>query len=238
METYHNEAKPGEIAKTVLMPGDPLRAKYLAETYLENLVLINSVRGMLGYTGTFHGKPVSVMGSGMGIPSIGIYSHELYGHYDVDQIIRIGTAGAYAKELSVLDILMVTDAYSDSTYALCNSGFSGHVTAASLQLNNQLRKSAARLGVFMREGRIHSSDVIYYNRPENETPYWIQMREEQGCLAVDMESFALFHNASIFGKQAACLLTVSDQKVTGEHASTEAREKGLGEMIQVALGIL
>ena len=186
METYHNEAKIGEIAKTVLMPGDPLRAKYMAETYLERPILFNTVRGMLGYTGSYKGKPVSVMGSGMGIPSIGIYSHELYSHYNVDNIIRIGTAGAYDETLDIYDLLMIQDAFSDSTYARCQSGFAGNIIPASQGLCRKLRASAESLNVPMKEGRIHSSDVIYYNRSKDEVPYWIQVRDQYGSLAVDM----------------------------------------------------
>ena len=238
METYHNEAKIGEIAKTVLMPGDPLRAKYMAETYLERPILFNTVRGMLGYTGSYKGKLVSVMGSGMGIPSIGIYSHELYSHYNVDNIIRIGTAGAYDETLDIYDLLMIQDAFSDSTYARCQSGFAGNIIPASQGLCRKLRASAESLNVPMKEGRIHSSDVIYYNRPKDEVPYWIQVRDQYGCLAVDMESFALFHNAAVFGRQAACLLTISDQKVTMKHATPEEREKSFTAMMEVALNIL
>ncbi len=238
METYHNEAAVGQIAKTVFMPGDPLRAKYLAETYLERPVLFNSVRGMLGYTGTYKGKPVSVMGSGMGIPSIGIYSYELYSHYDVDRIIRLGTAGAYDEALDIYDVMMVRDSFSDSTYARCQSGFWGNIIPASEELCQKLRTSAKELGIPMKEGRIHSSDVIYYNRPEDETPYWIQVREQYGCLAVDMECFALFHNAAVFGKQAACLLTIADQKVTMKHSTPEEREKHFTEMMEIALNAI
>jgi purine-nucleoside phosphorylase len=238
MITYHNKANLGEIAKTVLMPGDPLRAKYVAETYFESPILFNDVRGMLGYTGTYRGKKVSVMGSGMGIPSIGIYSYELFARYDVDNIIRIGSAGSYVEDLQLYDVLLITDAFSDSTYAYCQSGFNGNIVKASKELCDQLRQSAKKLNVPLREGRVHSSDTIYYDRPQNEIPYWIQVREKYGCLAVDMESFALFHNANITGKCGSCLLTISDLKTKQQHASQEEREKGFTNMMEVALGVL
>jgi len=238
MPTIHNRATPGEIAKTVLMPGDPLRAKYLAETYLDNHVLFNGVRGMLGYTGMYKGKEVSVMGSGMGIASIGIYSHELFNHYDVDNIIRVGSSGSYMDDIKLYDMLMITSAFSDSTYARCYSGFEGNVTDASNILCEKLRGSAKSLGYTFREGRVHSSDTIYYKRAEHETPYWIQVREKYGCIAVDMESFALFHNAHMAGKHAGCLLTISDEKTTLKRATLEEREKSFTQMMEVALGIL
>jgi len=236
--TNHNEAKKGDIAKTVLMPGDPLRAKFLAENYLDNPVLFNNVRGMLGYTGTYKGKPVSVMGSGMGIPSIGIYSYELFVAYDVDQIIRLGTAGSYCEEWDIYDTILVTDAFSDSTYARCQSGYEGNIIAATPALNHQLRASAKAQNLPFKEGRIHSTDTIFYNRPADETPYWIQVREKYGCGGNEMEAFALFHNANVTGKQGACLLTIADQKIHDLHATQEEREKHFTKMMEVALGIL
>jgi purine-nucleoside phosphorylase len=238
MTTYHNTAKPGAIAKTVLMPGDPLRAKFVAENYFDNPLLFNEVRGMFGYTGAYKGKRVSVMGSGMGIPSIGIYSYELFNVYDVDRIIRIGSAGSYAETLKLYDVLLITDSFSDSTYAKCQNGFDGNIIPASVLLCDLLRRSAKLLNIPISEGRVHSSDAIYYNRPIEEVPYWIQVRDKYGCLAVDMESFSLFHNAKVSGKESACLLTISDQKITNEHASQEEREKSFTKMMEIALGIL
>ena len=238
MATIHNRSNPGDIARTVLMPGDPLRAKFLAETYLDNIVMFNDVRGMLGFTGTYKGKEVSVMGSGMGIASIGIYSHELFNHYDVDNIIRVGSSGSYTDNVKLYDMIMITSAFSDSTYARCYSGFEGNITSASETLCEKFRLSAKTLGYTFHEGRVHSSDTIYYKRGENETPYWIQVRESYGCLAVDMESFSLFHNAAMAGKNAGTLLTVSDEKTTLKRASLEEREKSFTQMMEVALGIL
>ncbi|MDR3145980.1 MAG: purine-nucleoside phosphorylase [Treponema sp.] len=237
MATPHNTAEKGQIAKTVLMPGDPLRAKFIAETYLEKAVEFNHVRGMLGYTGTYKGLPVSVMGSGMGMPSIGIYSWELYTQYDVENIIRIGTAGGYAETLKLFDVVLVTEAYSESSFALCQSGFTGNTIKPGESLCRKLRESAARLGVPLVEGHTHSSDVFYYRLPEG-APAWKRIRDEHNCIVVEMESFALFHNATVTGKNAACLLTVSDTIVNRQVTTPEEREKRFTRMMEVALGVL
>ena len=237
MSTPHNSAKKGDVAKTVLMPGDPLRAKFIAEKYLEDPVQFNSVRGMLGYTGAFKGKPVSVMGSGMGIPSIGIYSYELFTEFDVDSIIRIGSSGGYSESLKVYDVLLALDAYSESSYARHQSGFEGDVIAASPVLVEQMRESAKRLGVPMTEGRIHSSD-IFYRTLKSEPVYWVKLRDERGCIAVEMESFGLFHNANVTGKSAACILTVSDTLYNMVETTPEEREKSFTAMMEIALGVL
>ncbi|MDR1949690.1 MAG: purine-nucleoside phosphorylase [Spirochaetaceae bacterium] len=237
MATPHNTAEKGQIAKTVLMPGDPLRAKFIAETYLEKTAEFNHVRGMLGYTGSYKGKPVSVMGSGMGMPSIGIYSWELYTQYDVENIIRIGSAGGYADSLRLFDVVLVTEAYSESTYARCQSGFTGNVIKPSEALCGKLRQSAGRLGVPLVEGRTHSSDVFYYQLP-GEIPAWQQVRDKHNCIVVEMESFALFHNAAVSGKNAACLLTISDVITNRQVTTPEEREKRFTRMMEIALGVL
>ena len=212
MSTPHNEAEKGQFAKTVLMPGDPLRAKFIAETFLENAVQVNGVRGMLGFTGTYKGKEISVMGGGMGMPSIGIYSYELFTQYDVDKIIRIGSAGGYSKELNEDDI-----------------------TYPSKELTDELRKAAKELNIPIREGYTHSSDV-FYRQPSDESPtYWEKLRDERGCLCVEMESFALFHNANVTGKQAACLLTISDSLVTHEETTADERQNAFTAMMKIAL---
>jgi purine-nucleoside phosphorylase len=234
MSTPHNAAEKGRIAKTVLMPGDPLRARFIAETYLENAGEFNHVRGMLGYTGSCKGKPVSVMGSGMGMPSIGIYSWELFTHYDVDNIIRIGSAGAYDQSLKLYDVVLVTEAYSESTYARCQNGFDGHAIKAAEGLTAALREKAAALGFPLVEGRIHSSDVFYRNIPGYEE----KMLNEQHCVCVEMESFALFHNAAVTGKNAACILTISDVISKQEVTSAEEREKRFTRMMEIALGVI
>ena len=239
MPTPHIAAQPGQIAKTVLMPGDPLRAKKIAETYLEAPALINQVRGMLGYTGTFKGKPVTVMGSGMGMPSIGIYSHELFTQYGVENIIRLGSSGSYLPELKLYDVILATSAWTESSYAHTMSGCEDKLAYPSEQLNNLLQQSAQKLLIPMHTGRIHCSDVFYCEPWQGEAPpYWHKVRDENGCAAVEMESFALFHNAKVLGKNAACLLTISDSFVTGEVTSSEEREKSFEGMMQIALEIL
>ena len=234
--TPHISAKPGDFAKTVLMPGDPLRAKFIAETYLENPVLVNNVRGIQGYTGTYKGKRVSVMASGMGMPSMGIYSHELFAFYDVENIIRIGSAGSYTDKAKLFDVVLAAGAVSESNYARVQSGFEGDITLPSQSLNDKLRASAAKQGIPLIEGNIHSSDV-FYRQPSDEKPtYWEKLRDERGCLCVEMESFALFANAQVLGKNAACLLTISDSFVSPEITTAEQRQTSFTNMMKVALG--
>jgi len=239
MPTAHNAAKPGEIADIVLMPGDPLRAKFVAEAFLENPVLFNSVRGMLGYTGTYQGKRVSVMGSGMGIPSIGIYSYELFTQFDVESIIRVGSCGGYLETLNLFDVFLVKDAYSTSTYARYTSGFDGDITEADPELVERLRTSAQRQGIPVIQGRAHSSDVFYSTaKSEDGAPLWQSVHKDKGCDVVEMEAFGLFHNANITGKKAACLLTVSDTFHGHTETTPDERERSFTQMMQVALGIL
>ena len=236
MSTPHNRAENGDFAKTVLMPGDPLRAKFIAETFLENPRLVTDVRGMLGYTGTYQGRPVSVMGSGMGMPSIGIYSYELYTQYGVENIIRIGSAGSYTEKAKLFDVLLATGAYSESNYAAVQSGDTDSTQRPSETLNAALRRSAAAQGILLIEGVIHSSDVFYRQPSDQKPTYWEILRDEKGCLAVEMESFALFHNAKVLGKNAACLLTISDSFVSPEATTAEQRQKSFTDMMKVALG--
>ncbi len=233
MSTPHNAAAKGDFAKTVLMPGDPLRAQFIAETFLEAPRLVTSVRGMLGFTGTYQGVPVSVMGSGMGMPSIGIYSWELFTRYDVENIIRIGSAGSYSPEAKVFDVVLASRAYSESSYAKTQNGFEGDMTFPSPTLCEALRKSADKLSVPLIEGCVHSSDVFYRNAAPD---YWEKLRDEKGCVAVEMESFALFHNAAVTGKNAACLLTISDSFISHEETTAEQRQTSFTQMMQVALG--
>ena len=199
MSTPHNRANPGDFAKTVLMPGDPLRAQFIAETFLENPRLVTDVRGMLGYTGTYQGHPVSVMGSGMGMQSIGIYSYELYRQYGVENIIRIGSAGSYTPKAKIFDVVLATGAYSESNYAVTQSGDTDDIQKPSEELNNALRASSKKQGIPLIEGTIHSSDVFYREDSGARPTYWEVLRDEKGCLAVEMESFALFHNAKVLG---------------------------------------
>lgn len=239
MPTPHNAAQRGEIAKNVLMPGDPLRAKFIADTFLKEARLVNEVRGMLAYTGEYCGNPVTVMGGGMGMPSIGIYSYELFTEYDVDSIIRVGSAGAYSSKLDVFDVLLADSAYSESSYAKTQNGFEGDVILPSEKLNEKIKQSAQRLNIPLICGRLHSSDVFYRAASANGgKPYWQKLCEEKDCLAVEMESFALFHNAAVTGKQAACLVTISDSFVSQAVTTAQERQTGFAQMVKIALGAL
>ena len=230
MATPHIESKKEDIAKTVLMPGDPLRAKYIAEKYLENARLINNVRNMFGYTGTYKEKEVTVFASGMGMPSIGIYSYELFKFYDVENIIRIGSAGAYIKELNLYDVVLATNSYSESTFAASQNEEEYHILKASNELNSVIEQTANELNMELTKGTIHSSDVFYHDNVK-----YMEEVTKNNCLACEMESFALFHNAKALNKKAACILTISDNLVTKEETTSEEREKGLNDMILLAL---
>lgn len=232
MSTPHNKATANQVAKVVLMPGDPLRAKFVAETFLEDVVQFNDVRNMFGYTGTYKGVPVSVMGSGMGMPSIGIYSYELYKFYDVETIIRIGSAGAYTDEIDLYDVFLCDSAYSESTYALVQSGETANILYPSKELNDQITEIAKDLEIPLRVGVNHSSDVFYKDAPSN---YFEAINEKYGCMTVEMESFALFHNANQLGKKAACLLTISDSLVTQAVTTVEERQNSFTQMMKLAL---
>ena len=235
MPTPHNKAQKGQIAKPVLRPGDPLRAKFIAETFLENPVCFNDVRGMLGFTGTYQGRPISVMGSGMGMPSIGIYSYELFTQYDVDNIIRIGSAGSYSALARIYDVVLASGAYSESSYARTQNGCTDDILLPSAVLCEKLRASAEKQGIPLLEGVIHSSDVFYRAASDEKPSYWEKLRDEKGCLAVEMESFALFHNANVTGKNAACLITISDSFVTAEETTPEQRQTSFTNMMKIAL---
>ena len=228
--TAHNSAKAGDFAKTVLMPGDPLRAKYIAETYLENPRQVNAVRNMFGYTGTYKGKEISVMGGGMGMPSIGIYSYELFNFYDVDQVIRIGSAGAFQDNIKLMDVVIGMGACTDSNYAY-QYGLPGtFAPIADYELLNRGVESAKRQGTNVVVGYVRSSDV-FYNAMSNVNDLWRDM----GVLAVEMEAAALYMNAAKAGKKALCMLTISDHLYTGESLSAEDRQLGFGKMMEIAL---
>lgn len=231
--TPHINAKLDEIAKTVIMPGDPLRAKHIAETFLTDYKLVNTVRNMYAYTGYYKGKKVTVMGSGMGIPSMGIYSYELYKFYDVENIIRVGTAGAYTADLNLFDIILVESCYSLSNYAKAQTNSDDHILYSSEALNAKLRLSAEKQNIILKECRVSSSEAFY-----NETEIPADMISNHNCMAVEMESFALFQNARYLNKKAACLLTISDNIVTKENTTSEEREKNLNQMIEIALEAL
>lgn len=230
--TPHIEVKDKEkIAKTVIMPGDPLRAKYIAETYLEDYECINTVRNMLGFTGFYKGKKVTVMGSGMGMPSIGIYSYELFAFYDVERIIRIGSAGAYTDKVNLYDVVIATEAYSESTFAEVSMGYSANTLQATENVNHDLVNSAKELNYDFHLAPIHSSDVFYREKADQ----FKDIYEQYGCVCVEMESFALFANAKRLGKEAACVLTISDSLVTHEATTSEERQIGFNKMMEIAL---
>ena len=230
--TPHNECSDKSlIAKTVLMPGDPLRAKFIAETFFSDVICFNSVRNMLGYTGLYNGKRITVMASGMGMPSIGIYSYELYSFYDVENIIRIGSAGSYSERLNVYDTVLVKKAFSESNYAKIAFGYKSKFQMPSKSLNNKLKKIANKLNIELKEAIINSSDVFYSNDPT----HWQYLKNNFECEAVEMESFALFANAKALNKNAACLLTISDSFVSDNITTSEERQKNFLNMMKIAL---
>lgn len=236
MATPHNQASMGEIAKIVLMPGDPLRAKMIAEKFLENPVQFNTVRNMFGYTGTYNGKKISVMASGMGIPSIGIYSYELFKFYGVEIIVRVGSTGAMVPEIDIYDTILVTGAYSDSTFALTQSGDTDEVQKPDPELTELLKNSAEKLGIKVWSGNVYSSDVFYYE--DSMMPKVEEKRQKYNLLAAEMESFGLFHVAKTLGKKAACMLTVSDSIVNHKETTSEERQNKLIDMIKISLDAL
>lgn len=230
MGTPHNGAKQGDIAKTVLMPGDPLRAKYIAETYLEDAVCFNTVRNMFGYTGTYHGKKVSVMGGGMGIPSIGIYSYELFHFYDVEQIIRIGSAGGISDNVHLRDLVIGMGASTNSSYAQQYKLPGTFAPIADFGLLRKAVETAEAKNIPVAVGNILSSDT-FYSDDETANDQWKKMQ----ILCVEMEAAALYMNAARAGKKALCMLTISDHIYTGEALSAEDRQTTFHDMMEVAL---
>ena len=231
--TPHINAKKGDFAQTVLMPGDPLRAKFIAENFLKDAVLVNNVRGVQGYTGTYKGKRVSVMASGMGIPSIGIYSYELYNFYDVKNIIRIGSAGAMNKDVKVRSLVFGQGACTNSNFAhqFCMPGTLA--PSCSYELLEKAVSTAKKLGYDYHVGNILSSDTFYADDPSTASAVWGKM----GVLAVEMESAALYLNAARAGKNALCICTISDHLLTGETLSAEERQNSFTDMMKLALEI-
>ena len=231
MSTPHNTAAKSDFAKTVLMPGDPLRAKFIAETFLKEAKLVNNVRGIQGYTGLYQDTPVSVMASGMGMPSIGIYSYELFRFYDVDNIIRIGSAGAMSKELKLRDIVAAQAACTDSNYMHQYRLPGTFAPIASYELLETAVAIARRMGVRMPVGNVLSSDVFY--DASEATMDWAKM----GVLCAEMEAAALYCNAAYTGKRALALLTISDSVVTGEELPAEDRQTTFTQMMEIALNV-
>ena len=229
MSTPHNRAENGDFAKTVLMPGDPLRAKFIAETFLDEPRLVNNVRGVQGYTGTYKGVPVSVMASGMGMPSIGIYSYELFTQYDVDNIIRVGSAGAIQEDLKLGSIVAGMGACTNSNYA-AQYGLGGTFTPiADFSLLSAAVQSAKELGIEMPVGNLYSSDTFY--DASASSLKWAEM----GVLAIEMEAAALYCNAAYTKKRGLAICSISDNIVTGEELSPEQRQTGFTNMMKLAL---
>lgn len=229
--TPHITAKAGDFAPTVLMPGDPLRAKFIAETFLENPVLVNNVRGVQGYTGTYKGKRVSVMASGMGMPSIGIYSYELYNYYGVENIIRVGTAGMLDQRLKVRDIIVGMSAYTNSNFGK-QYGFDGNVApCCSWELLSKAMAAGEKLGQTPIPGALYSSDIFY-----DESGAGAKL-QKLGVLGVEMEAAALYMNAARAGKHALAICTISDNPFTGEALNAEERQNNFTKMMEIALEI-
>ncbi len=229
--TPHISCNPGDFARTVLMPGDPLRAEFIANTFLTEAKLVNNVRGIHGYTGLYKGKPVSVMASGMGIPSIGIYSYELFNFYGVENIIRIGSAGMIQQDLRLRSVVAAMSAYSNSAYGK-QFGFEGNLApCASWKLLKAAYDKATEMGVNMPVGPVYSSDAFY----DESAP--LGKLQKLGVLAVEMESYALYLNAARTGKNALALLTISDNPFTGEGLDSEQRQNTFTQMMEIALEI-
>lgn len=232
MSTPHNEAKKGDIASTVLMPGDPLRAKYIADKYLEDVVCFNDVRNMFGYTGYYKGKRVSVMGSGMGIPSLSIYVYELFTHYDVESIIRVGSIGGLREDVRVKDIIIAQGACTDSNFIYHYKLPGTYSAISSYELLEKAVDQAKAMNLKYHVGNILSSD-IFYHADKDYVEKWAGM----GCLGVEMEAYGLFAQAAYLNKKALAVCTVSDSLVYEEAMSSEEREKSLNDMIVLALEI-
>jgi purine-nucleoside phosphorylase len=228
--TVHNEAKKEDIAKTVLMPGDPMRAKMIAEKYLDDYKLVNSVRGMYAYTGFYKGNRITVMASGMGIPSMGIYSYELYKFYDVDNIIRIGTCGSLVKDLNLYDIVVACESYSESTYGVCY-GDTSEIMSGSEYLITKASEEAIKLNKKITKVRANTSDTFYAESDIDD------LVNNKGCSVIEMETFGLYFNAKYLNKKALAIYTVSDNLITKEKATTEERQNSFTKMIEIALDV-
>ncbi len=230
----HCDAKKEDVEKTVLMPGDPLRAKYIAENFLENARLINSVRNMLAYTGTYKGKPVTVFSSGMGMPSMGIYSYELFKFYDVENIIRIGSCGAYNPDLNMFDTILVDKSYTEGNFAFEWSGKEEHIAESSKLLVTKLEDTAKRIEIPCIKGNTLCNDC-FDGYLDNLDSFINRFPKDLNIIACEMEAFALFYMAKYFNRNAACLLTVVDSHYKNEVSTPEERERSLNNMIKIAL---
>mgnify|MGYP003304912912 CR=1 FL=1 len=230
MPTPHIESEVNEIASIVLMPGDPNRAKYIADNYLINVKIVNKVRGINAYTGEYEGKVITIFPSGMGIPSMGIYSYELFNYYGVEKIIRIGTMGAYNPELKLGDIVITNRAYSDSSFAKVQSDYKKNYLDADNSINKKIIQTADEMKINYVKGNIFTSDVFYEKEGE-----WLRKRKQFNVLGVEMETFGLLQTARICNKKATAIFTISDSFCFEEKLSSEEREKNLNNMIELAL---
>ena len=234
MSTPHNKANKGDIAKTVIMPGDPLRAKYIVENFFDTYQLVNDVRGMYAYTGTYKGKTLTVMAHGMGMPSIGIYSYELYKFYDVENIIRIGSCGSYSPNLKLFDIILSKNVFSESNYALTLNNDNCHLISSNDELNSIIEDTAKIENIKIVSGNTVCTDCFdVYMTDVNK--FLSRIPTDFNPIAAEMEAFALFYNAKLLNKKACCLMSVVDSKFIKEIATTEERETRLNNMIKLAL---
>lgn len=232
--SIHCNANIGDIEKTVLMPGDPLRAKYIAENFLENAKLVNTVRNMLAYTGTYKGKKVTVFSSGMGMPSMGIYSYELLKFYGVERIIRIGSCGAYNEDLNLFDTILVDNAYTEGNYAFELTGKKENLAASSTEINSVIESTSKELALPIIKGNTLCSDCFdYYVKDVNELI--ARFPKDLNIIGAEMEAFALFYNAKYLNKKACCLLTVVDSHYKKQEISAQERQTSLNNMIKIAL---
>lgn len=234
MSTPHNEANLGEIAKTVIMPGDPLRAKYIAENFLEDYKLVNKVRGVYAYTGKYKGKDITVMASGMGMPSMGIYCYELFKFYNVENIIRIGSCGGYKPDLKLFDVILADKVFSESNFALTLNNEICHIVEADSDLNNIISSTATEENINIVKGNTVCTDCFdVYMTDVNK--FLERVPKDLEPVGAEMEAFALFYVAKILNKKAACLMSVVDSKYIKEIATPEERQTGLNKMIKLAL---
>ena len=234
MGTPHNNANNGEIAKNVIMPGDPNRAKLIAEKYLENAKLVSDVRGILAFTGTYKGKEITVMASGMGMPSMGIYCYELYKFYDVENIIRIGSCGANSPDLDLFDIILTTEVYTEGNFAYTFASKNDHYVKPSEELNNKIIKTAKEKNISLSIGHTLCTEIFDAYQLDQKS-YNERIPKGFNPLGTEMEAFALLYTAKVLNKNAACLMTVVDSMYKNSFATAEEREKGLNNMIELAL---
>ena len=232
--SIHCNAKLEDIEKTVLMPGDPLRAKYIAENFMENTKLVNTVRNMLAYTGTYKGKPITVFSSGMGMPSMGIYSYELFKFYNVENIIRIGSCGAYNEKLNLFDTILVDKSYTEGNFAYEWSEKEEHIAEASQELNSILEETATKIGIHYIKGNTLCNDC-FDGYLDDINKFVNRFPKDLNIIACEMEAFSLFYMAKYFKRHAACLLTVVDSHYKKQESTSEERERSLNDMIKIAL---